>query len=214
MQLAQPNPQDRHMSVSATLLAAAFALCWPILLGFVGGLAAWWLWGEYRYFGYGVGLGVAAGIVTSAGVVGSSWLVTRVTAPAPAVQATPNQTVIRYAPLGSAPGDNIRIVPLQAYDKFIDNVKARDVAWFCKGISRGRCHSQRAWLGKVAPSGQLVDPAYWRALSRPLRRAGIIRDVGPRRKGHVTTRDLNSMLAILGIQNEPDLWLSGDASEV
>ena len=212
MQLDQPQP--RHMSVSATLLAAGLTLAWPIVLGFVGGLAAWWLWGEYRYFGWGVAGGVGVGILASAGVVASSAIVARVTAPAPVVEAVPNETVIRYAPLGSAPGDNIRIVPLQAYDKFIDNVKARDVAWFCKGLSRGRCHSQRAWLGKVAPSGQLVDPAYWRALSRPLRRAGIIRDVGPRRKGHVTTRDLNSMLAILGIQNEPDLWLAGDASEV
>ena len=212
MQLDQPQP--RHMSVSATLLAAGLTLAWPIVLGFVGGLAAWWLWGEYRYFGWGVAGGVGVGILASAGVVASSAIVARVTAPAPVVEAVPNETVIRYAPLGSAPGDNIRIVPLQAYDKFIDNVKARDVAWFCKGLSRGRCHSQRAWLGKVAPSGQLVDPSYWRALSKPLRRAGIIRDVGPRRKGHVTTRDLNSMLAILGIQNEPDLWLSGDASEV
>ena len=188
----------RQMSVSATLLAAALTLLWPIVLGLVGGLAAWMLWGEYKFLGYGVGLGVSVGILASAGVVASSWIVTRVTAPAPVAQPTPQAATVTYAPLGSA--QDIRIIPLASYDTLIDRVPARDLVWFVYRIAR-HGHSLRKHLGKVAPSGQVVDATYWRALCKPLRKAGIIVGVESRRSGTLRTKDTQAILAQLGIDS-------------
>ena len=189
---------SRHMSVSATLLAAGLTLLWPIVLGVVGGLAAWWLWAEYRYFGYGVGLGVAVGILASAGVVASSWIVSRVTAPAPVVQAVPHAQTVTFAPLGST--QDIRIVPLASHDTLIDRVPARDLVWFVYRITR-HGHSLRKHLGKTAPSGQVVDAAYWRSLCKPLRKAGVIVGVESRRSGTLRTKDTGAILAQLGIDS-------------
>ena len=192
------HPNTRHWSLSATVLAAGLTLCWPIVLGVVGGLAAWLLWGEYKFLGYGVGLGVAVGILASAGVVASSAIVARVTAPAPVVQAAPQAATVTYAPLGS--GQDIRIIPLASYDTMIDRVPARDLVWFVYRITR-HGHSLRKHQGRVAPSGQVVDTTYWRSLCKPLRKAGVIVGVESRRSGTLRTKDTGAILAQLGIDS-------------
>lgn len=206
----QLHPNTRQMSVSATLLAAGLTLAWPIVLGVVGGMAAWLLWGEYKYFGYGVGLGVTVGILASAGVVASSWIVTRVTAPAPVVQAATQAATVTYAPLGS--GQDIRIIPLASYDTMIDRVPARDLVWFVYRITR-HGHSLRKHQGRVAPSGQIVDTTYWRSLCKPLRKAGIIVGVESRRSGTLRTKDTGAILAQLGIDStDSSLFMFNGAS--
>lgn len=125
------------------------------------------------------------------------------------------QTTITYAPLGTQPTDNIRIVPLRAYDKMIDKVPARDLAWFCRGLSKNYPHTQRTWVGKTAPSGQLVDALYWKALCNPLLKAGIIKDMEPRKSGTLTTKNLDTMMSIIGLDpNDPDLWLLGPGTDL
>ena len=194
----QLHPTPRQMSVRATLLAAALTLVWPIVLGIVGGLAGWLLWGEYRYFGYGIAIGVIVGILASAGVMASSWIVTRVVAPAPVVQAAQATSTVTYAPLGST--QDIRIVPLASYDTLIDRVPARDLVWFIVRATK-HGHSLRRHLGKTAPSGQIVDATYWRSLCKPLRKAGIITGVESRKAGTLRTKDVYAILAQLGIDS-------------
>ena len=204
------QPQGRHMGVSATLLAAGLTLVWPIVLGVVGGMAAWLLWGEYRYLGYGIAGGVAVGILASAGVVASSAIVARVTAPQ-VVQAAPVGQTVTYAPLGS--GQDIRIIPLASYDTLIDRVPARDLVWFVYRITR-HGHSLRKHLGRTAPSGQIVDATYWRSLCKPLRKAGIIVGVESRRAGTLRTKDTSEILAQLGIDSsDSSLFMFGNASQ-
>ena len=210
MQLDQPQP--RHMSVSATLLAAGLTLCWPIVLGFIGGLAAWWLWGEYRFFGWGVAGGVGVGILASAGVAASSAIVARVTAPAPVVEAGPVHTTVTYAYPGSAPNDNIRIIPLSTSARTIDRVPLVDFVWFCHGLKSG--HTQRRWLGKRTPSGTIVDPRYWKSLSHPLRKVRLIENVRMRSKGRLVETDPSKILTMLGIDpGEPELYMWRDADD-
>ena len=204
------QPQGRHMGVSATLLAAGLTLVWPIVLGVVGGMAAWLLWGEYRYLGYGIAGGVAVGILASAGVVASSAIVARVTAPQ-VVPAAPVGQTVTYAPLGS--GQDIRIIPLASYDTLIDRVPARDLVWFVYRITR-HGHSLRKHLGRTAPSGQIVDATYWRSLCKPLRKAGIIVGVESRRAGTLRTKDTSEILAQLGIDSsDSSLFMFGNASQ-
>lgn len=204
------QPQGRHMGVSATLFAAGLTLVWPIVLGVVGGMAAWLLWGEYRYLGYGIAGGVAVGILASAGVVASSAIVARVTAPQ-VVPAAPVGQTVTYAPLGS--GQDIRIIPLASYDTLIDRVPARDLVWFVYRITR-HGHSLRKHLGRTAPSGQIVDATYWRSLCKPLRKAGIIVGVESRRAGTLRTKDTSEILAQLGIDSsDSSLFMFGNASQ-
>jgi hypothetical protein len=190
--------------------AGILMLAWPILLGVIGGAAAWWLWGKYEYFGYGVLAGVAIGILASGGTVAGSWLVSNVLAqPAPVVEAGPAQVVTTYAPLGSA--QDIRIIPLASYDATIDNVRQRDLVWFVIRITR-HGHSLRRHLGLRAPSGQIVDATYWRSLCKPLRKAGVIVGAESRKAGTLRTKDTQAILAQLGIDgSDSSLFLFNGA---
>jgi len=207
--MEQTLQQPRRLSVAATLTAGVIMLCWPVLLGVVAGLAAWWLFGEYRYFGYGVAAGVGIGILASAGTIAGSWIVANAIAQPVPVETAPQQVVTSYAPLGSA--QDIRIIPLQSYDTTIDDVRQRDLVWFVVRIAR-HGHSLRKHLGLRAPSGQIVDTTYWRSLCKPLRKAGVIVGAQSRKAGTLRTKDSQAILAQLGIDgSDSSLFLFNGA---
>lgn len=199
--------EPRRLSLAATLLALSLSLLWPVVLGVVAGAGAWLWWDDLGWLKVGLVLGIAAGIVMSGAVLLGSYVVNAALHRAPVTEAaSPAQVVMNYAPL-SEQRDNIRIVPLRSFNLTVDDIPARDLAWFCHGLSLGASHVQRAWIGKTAPSGRLVDTLYWRALSKPLRKAGILVDVGPRRSGRLVSRNLDVMIAQLGLPgDDPDLW--------
>lgn len=200
----EPKP-PRKMSVTATLIAATVMLIWPIVLGVFAGLAVWIWTGEASWIRVCFVGGIVVGMLASAGTVTGSWVVTHVLA-RPAVPG-PAQTVINYTPLSDH--QDTRIVPLRTYDRTVDKVNIRDLAWFVAGL-RERGHSMRAWLGAKSPTGQIVDPQYWQALCKPLRKAGIIVGVEKRKSGRLVTCDVDVILSRLGLDPmDSDLWRRG-----
>jgi len=199
--------EPRRLSVAATLLALSFTLLWPVALGLAAGVAAALWWSDLSLVKVGLVLGIAAGVALSGAALLGSYVVNVALHRAPVTEAaSPAQVVMNYAPL-SEQRDNIRIVPLRSFNLTVDDIPARDLAWFCQGLSLGKSHAQRAWVGQVSPSGRLVDAHYWRALSRPLRKAWILVDDGPRRSGRLVTRNLDVMIAQLGMPgDDTDLW--------
>jgi hypothetical protein len=172
----------RVLSPAALAVALVFTLGYPSFLGTVmGGVAVFWL-GDWFWLKLGTTLGILLGCGLSGQTLIGSALLWKVTAPQPELQ--PQGVTIEYRT--TRPAENIRIVPLTTYPVMVDNCPARDLAWFCLGLSRGIPHTQRNWTGKTAPSGQLVDADYWKSLCKPLRRAGLIEGVGPRKAGHKT----------------------------
>lgn len=195
----------RTLSAQALAVGLFFSLAWPPVIGAALGIAGWIVFADSSYLKLGLALGIAAGCLISLSFLLGSLVYTKTYN-----ERYVNQPqTVNYVPLGSGPGEDMRIVPLRAYDKLIDKVPQRDIAWFCLGLSRGMKHTQRTWITKRAPSGTLVDPAYWYSLCQPLRKADIIRGADERRAGTLTTRDLDKMLTILGIdQWDSDLWLN------
>lgn len=196
---------SRTLSAAALAVGLFFSLAWPPVVGTALGLAGWLWFSDSTYLKLGLILGIIGGCLLSLFFLLGSLIYTK----------TYNERYVKlpqtinYVPLGSGPTEDMRIVPLRAYDKLIEKVPQRDIAWFALGLSRGMKHSQRTWLGKRAPSGTLVDPAYWYSLCKPLRKAEIIKGAGERHAGTLTTRDLDKMLTILGIDVwDTDLWLS------
>ncbi len=206
-----PRREARPIGIAATLLGLLLTVTWPPIVGVIVGAALWLWWGDAWWMKAGLVGGLLLGAVMSMGVLLSSFLLTRVLAPAPAAAvapaASPAMTTISYEPLDATRArSDVRIVPLRGY-RTIDNVDARDIAWMCYGLSKGVPHSMRAWVGRRTPSGETLDSAYWRALSKPLRKAGIIVGTGPRVSGRLTTRDLGAMLAVLGLDaSDASLW--------
>lgn len=210
------NPPDlqepRRLSPWALALALFFGLLWPVVAGVVtGGALSIFFW-DAQYVKWGLLGGVAVGVMLSGTVLTGSWLFTRVMRPTTPTTGAMAQT-ITYARLGEGDRSDIRIVPLRA-ERTVDRVPARDLAWFAKGLA-SRGHTMRAWLGLKAPSGQVVDTLYWKALCGPLRKSGAIVGVGPRKAGRLATTNVDVILAQLGLDpNDPDLWRRGDADEV
>lgn len=207
-----PAPSKRALSPAALLIALGFSLLWPSFLGQVIGLMAvlWagdWFW--YKAVATG---GVLVGCGLSATVLTGSRLLMDLANPGPTPAAAMGLTV-QYKT--SRPIQDIRIVPLNVYGIMIDGIPGRDIAWFALGLSRGMSHTQRAWIGLTAPSGQVCDVPYWKGLCKPFRRAELIVGVGPRVAGKVATRSLDAMLSALGLNpGDPELWLLGPASEL
>ncbi len=207
-----PRREDkRPIGFMATLLGLLLTVTWPPIVGVIVGAALWLWWGDAWWMKAGLVGGLLLGAVMSMGVLLSSFLLQRVLAPAPAAAAVapaaPAMTTISYEPLDrTAARSDVRIVPMHSH-RTIDSVDARDIAWMCYGLSRGTPHSLRAWLGRRTPSGETLDSAYWRAMCKPLRKAGIIVGAGPRVSGRLTTHDLGAMLAVLGLDaSDAELW--------
>lgn len=207
IQLESPtfDTTKRMLSAQALAVGLFFSLAWPPVIGIVLGLAGWLYFDDSSYLKLGIILGAVGGCGLSLSFLIGSLIYTK----------TYNERYVKqphtvnYVPLGSAPGEDMRIVPLRTYDRLIDRVPQRDIAWFCLGLSRGLKHTQRTWMTKRAPSGTLVDPAYWYSLCQPLRKAEIIKGADERRAGVLTTRDLDRMLTILGVDVwDSDLWLN------
>jgi hypothetical protein len=197
---APEPPAKRQMSAGATLLAASIMLIWPIILSLFVGVAAWVWTGNVFWLRAAFVGGIGVGVLASASTVVGSWIVVRVLAPAPV--AVPQAQTITYAPLGAA--DNIRIVPLTSADRLIDEVREDDLRFFIEGL-RLKGHTQSAWIGIRLPSGKVIDRQMWRSLSRPLRKIGVIKGVGPRRKGHLVTKSAPVILAQLGLTDHYNL---------
>ena len=208
---ATRREDKRPIGLAATVLGLALTATWPPVVGVIVGAALSIWWGDAWWMKAGLVGGLLLGAFMSMGVLLSSFLLQRVLAPAPAAAAVapaaPAMTTISYEPLDrTAARSDVRIVPLRGY-RTIDNVDVRDIAWMCYGLSKGVPHSMRAWVGRRTPSGETLDSAYWRALSRPLRKAGIIVGTGPRVSGRLTTRDLGAMLSVMGLAaSDASLW--------
>jgi hypothetical protein len=205
--LESPSFDTTRRTLSAPALAVGlfFSLVWPPVVGIALGLAGWLWFDDSSFLKLGVTLGIVVGCLISLSFLLGSLIYTKTYNE----RYVKNPQMVNYVPLGSAPGEDMRIIPLRAYDKLIDKVPQRDIAWFVLGLSRGMKHSQRTWLGKRAPSNTLVDPAYWYSLCQPLRKAEIIKGAGERHAGTLTTRDRDKMLTILGMNPwDSDLWLN------
>lgn len=214
---ATRREDKRPIDLAATILGLLLTVTWPPVVGVVIGAALWLWWGDAWWMKAGLVGGLLLGAFMSMGVLASSFLLQRVLAPAPAAAVAPTMpamTTISYEPLdATARRSDVRIVPLRGH-RTIDSVDARDIAWVCRGLSMGASHSMRAWLGRRTPSGETMDAHYWRACMKPLRASGIIVGVSSRRAGRVVTRDLASMLAVLGLDaSDASLW-EHDAAHV
>ena len=191
--------EPRKVGLLATLLALSLGLTWPPVAGLALGVAGALWAGEWWPIRVGLAFGVALGALISMGILAGSYIVTHVIMPAQMPAPVPNSFTVGFTPLTEGE-QHVRVVPV--YDKgrtYIDDVPLIDLVWFATGLSLGMKHTQSAWLGTRAPSGQLVDAAYWGAICRPFRRVGVIDGVGPRRAGRLVTTDIDTMLLSLGI---------------
>lgn len=208
-----PKQQDHRRAVGVLATLSGVVLAFPITLA--AGLAlgaAGWLWsGDGLYIRLGAVVGLVLFALIALSILAGSAIVWRIMAPPQPVSApSAPQLTISYQPLSMH--QDTRIIPLRSYDKTIDQVNVRDLAWFVAGL-KTRGHSMRAWLGARTPSGAVVDADRWRSLCRPLRKSGVLVDVGPRRSGRLVTTDVDVILAQLGIEQDMDLWTRGEADD-
>lgn len=214
-----PPPDDgpRAWSLAATFLALVLPIVWLPVLGALLGFAAWLWRGEdlAALLRLGALLGLAAGVLVSLGVLLSSSIFARAVHRPPVTPAAPVGHTITYAPFGH--GQDVRIVPLNVQDRYVDKVNVQDLAAFCWRLQRiggPKAHTLRQHLGVRLPSGAIIDADMWRALCKPLRSAGIIRGVAARKSGVLRTNDAAVMLAQLGLDaSDPALWPAGDEDD-
>ncbi len=99
--------------------------------------------------------------------------------------------------------EKVRLIPLRT-SRLIDGLDERDLAFFVSTAVSIRDWSQRAWRGRLLPSGRKVDNDLHQQLVAVLTKTEIVKDYGPRSSGVLAIRDPEEALALLGL-TESDL---------
>lgn len=198
-----PRPDRRQMSAAATLIAgvvmAAGAFVAPLGLALAYGI---YQNAPFDYMRIGLAAAFALSSMAFALVLLASFLVQSVIMPAAPMTPAPSgpMTVTVNAPRLDP---DVRLVPLLAgpTNRTIDDVPEADLRWFIEGLSQGKGHNQAAWVGLRAPSGVVIDPGIWRALSNPLRKVGAIVGVSKGKSGRLITTDQATLLSLVGLED-------------
>lgn len=189
-----PPPSLAAIILGASVLCAALPLGTTFL-----GFASVIIGRDLRTVPTWTALGIVLGVLLSLVYLWAG-LRERLGEPKQTTPAPMQQTLLIQPPPLLSP--DIRIVPLRTEDRrLIDDVEEQDLRWFIDELHRGRPHTQPNWIGKILPSGKVIDPLIWRSLCMPLRKVQIIRDVKKGYSGRLMTRDATEILAALGLDD-------------